>query len=167
MPKKKIRKVGRTDKPIRPVRGRIPSRQLFDPSSDLYRYDISNFHKTFVAIGDMTEYKAALKLVGSWQEWERLKRDWATFRSYIQEWKDELEVKLRSDAVEKIIELSSGEDSKALQAAKFLSESGWNKRAGAGRPSKAEKKRAAREIAKLASETKDEEARILKLVNGG
>lgn len=145
-------------------RGRIPSRGLFEDGT----YDIEEFHAIFIKLGDMTEYKAAMQLCGSWKEWQRLKNDWKAFKTYIAEWKEELEVKLRSESVEKIIELAKGDDPKALQAAKFISEGGWNKRVGtAGRPSKAETNRAAKELAQAASETKEEEDRILRVINGG
>jgi hypothetical protein len=138
-------------------RGRIPSRALFEDGT----HDISEFHDVFIKLGDMTEYKAAMQLCGSWLEWQRLKNDWKAFNTYIAEWKEELEVKLRSESVEKIIELAKGDDPKALQAAKFISEGGWN------RPSKAETNKAAKELAQAASETKEEEARILRVINGG
>jgi len=144
-------------------RGRIPSRQLFEDGT----YDIEQFHNVFIELEDMTEYKPALQLCGSWKEWERLKNDWKTFNSYIAEWKEELEIKLRSESVAKIIELSKGDDPKALQAAKFLSEGGWRKRSGSGRPSKAEKTKEAKELARASAETKEEEDRILRLINGG
>lgn len=144
-------------------RGRQPSKALFENGT----YDIEEFHDVFLEMEDITEYEPAIKLVGSWREWERLKRDWPAFRGHIQEWKEELEVKFRSQASRKIIELSDGDDAKALQAAKWVAEGGYNRRQGAGRPSKAEKNKEAKEIAMAAAETKKDEERILKVLNGG
>lgn len=140
--------------------GRRPSKSLFEDGT----YNIEEFHDVFLELEDPTEYKPALQLCGSWREWNRLKRDWPQFNAYIEEWKAELDVKLQSRAVDKVKTLM---DSDNYQAAKFISEGGWNKRAGAGRPSKAERSRAAKEIASQAAETKAEEDRILKLINGG
>ena len=147
----------------RDKRGRIPSRQLFENGT----YDLNEFHAAFLRCKDPTEYRVAIEACGSWKEWERLKNDWPTFKRHVQEWQDELAILLRSEAVAKIIQLTKGEDAKALSAAKFLSEKGWQKRSGAGRPSNAERKREAKELAKMSSETKEEESRILKVINGG
>lgn len=143
--------------------GRLPSWSFFENGT----YDIEEFHQAFLELEDMTEYEPAIKLVGSWKEWERLKRDSVTFNAYVTEWKAELTVKLASKAVKKINELVAGDDAKALQAAKWIAEEGWNKRTGKGRPSKAEREREAKELAKAAAETKQEEDRILKVLNGG
>lgn len=141
-------------------RGRQYAKALFEDGT----YDLQEFHDTFLELEDPTEYKAALQLVGTWQEWQRLKRDWPTFKSHINEWKEELDVKLKSKAVEQINKLAF--DKKNYQANKWLAEEGFHKRTGAGRPSKADRERASRELAEQAAETKADKARILKLVGG-
>ncbi len=148
------------------ARGRKPSATLFNEDGP---YCLDEFHDIFIECEDMTEYTAAIKLVGSWKEWCRIKNDWPAFVGYIEEWKEELEILLRSRATAKIQSLleDSESDSVKMQAAKYLSEAGWKKRAGAGRPSKREKERELKAMAQSAAETKDEETRILKLVNGG
>jgi len=156
------RRGGKVETP-REKAGRMPSRKLFEDGT----YDIEEFHEIFIACEDMTEYDPAIKLCGSWKEWSRLKNDWPTFNDYIIEWKEELEIKLRSEAITKIIEHSKGDDSSALSAAKFISSAGWNSRSGAGRPTKAAKSREAKLLAQATAETKAEEERILKVVNGG
>ena len=157
--KKTIGKIG----VVRDSRGRIPSRALFEDGT----YDIDEFHDVFLALDDMTEYTPAIQLCGTWKEWNRLKNDWPTFNDYIVEWKEELEIKLRSTAIQKIIDVSKGFDSAALSAAKFVSSAGWDKRTGVGRPSSAEKQREAKLLARAAAETKQEEDRILSVINGG
>jgi hypothetical protein len=132
-------------------------------------YYLDKFHDTFIQLEDITEYRAAIELVGTWVEWNRLKRDWPAFRGFIQDWKDELEVKFRSNACAKVLALQSADsESVQLQAAKFLSSAEWDKRqVGAGRPSDKLKRQAAKELASVASETKEEESRMLKVINGG
>lgn len=141
-------------------RGRQHAKSLFENGE----YDINYFHDVFLDLEDPTEYKPALELVGSWREWQRIKRDWPKFNAHITEWKDELEVKLKSKAVEQINKLAF--DDNNYQASKWLAEEGYHKRQGAGRPSKGEKERAAKELAEQAASTKEDKARILKLVNG-
>jgi len=140
------------------VRGRTSSKSLFENGT----YDILQFHDTFIELSDPTEYKAAIKLVGSWQEWERIKRDWPGFAAHIQSWKEELDIKLKSEAIERINKLAETDH---YQANKWVAEEGYTRRNNAGRPSKREQKKAAEELAKAAAETKEEKARILKMVN--
>ena len=74
------------------VSGRQPSKALFDDGT----YDLEEFHDVFIELEDPTEYKPALQLVGSWREWERLKREWPKLREHIADWNEELEIKLKS-----------------------------------------------------------------------
>lgn len=155
------KKIHNVNKPnSRGVRGRTSSKSLFENGT----YDLTQFHDTFIELGDPTEYKAAIKLVGTWQEWERIKRDWPMFQNHITLWKEELDVKLKSEAIERINKLAETEH---YQANKWVAEEGYSKQSGAGRPSKREKKKAADALAQAAAETKEEKARILKMVNGG
>lgn len=142
------------------VRGRTSSKALFENGT----YDLLEFHDTFIRLSDPTEYKAAIELVGSWQEWERIKRDWPGFNHHISSWKEELDIKLKSEAIERINNLASSDH---YQANKWVAEEGYSKRNNAGRPSKREQKKAADELARAAAETKEERERVLKLVNHG
>lgn len=144
-------------------RGRRPSKELFSDGT----YDLDEFHKTFIELEDLTEYKPAMKLLGDWQEWERLKRDSKWFESHVILWKEELKIKLKSDAMQKIIELSKDTTATAGTAAKWLAESTWDKESGRGRVSKAEQRRQANVVARAAAETAAERERILKVMDGG
>jgi hypothetical protein len=150
------------------IRGRQGARALFEEDGP---YDLDVFHDTFLDCEDLTEYEPALSLLTGvpksrrWREWNRIKRDWPAFNTYIQEWREELEVLFKSRSIKSIIKVGHEDDN--LQANKWLAEQGFNKRQGAGRPSKAEKDRAAKEIASQAAETKEERERVLRLVNNG
>jgi hypothetical protein len=148
------------------VNGKPRSKSLFEDGT----YDIDLFHKRFIELEDLTEYKPAMELVKSWQEWNRLGRDWPDFRSYVKQWKDELETKLKAEALQKVLTFSRGDDQKALTASKFIATKDYNREAGVGRPTKAQQRREAKELSKDLSETKAESKRIndaLKLVKGG
>ena len=140
--------------------GRQPAKRLFEDGT----YDLNTFHDVFIELEDPTEYKPAMQLVGSWMEWNRLKRDWPTFNDRIAEWKEELEVKLKSKAIQHINDLAF--KVKNYQANKWLAEEGYNRRQGAGRPTKAEKTKQAKELANQAADTQKDKARVLKLING-
>lgn len=87
---------------------------------------------------DPTEYDFARMHLLSWSHWKRLNEN-KVLRKYFDEWREELEYKLRSQAVRDIISMSASE-SGGFQAAKWIADRGWDKRA-AGRPTKNEKER--------------------------
>lgn len=131
------------------------------PSSSLFRewntgdnecepiYSLSEFKKIFLEERDLTEYKAAIRCIGDWQEWNRLKRDSLVFNNTVNEWIEELKILLTSEAQEKILGLiDSDKEQIRLSAAKWLAEHGFNRK-DRGRPSKRdielEKERLAKE----------------------
>ena len=126
--------------------GRQFSKALFGPDGP---YDLAEFEKAFMEIGDIYEYQAAVKLVGTWTEWQRLKRDWKAFAGYVEKWKAELAVKLRSEAALKIKAMSEGSEASALTAAKWIAEGHYDKalKRPIGRPRKKKISEAARELA--------------------
>ncbi len=91
--------------------------------------------------GDPTEYLFADKYLLGYQHWKRICNN-KLLLQYIQEWREELEIKLRAEAVRALINMTSSENGN-FQAAKFLADRGWDKNK-VGRPSKEElEKRAA------------------------
>ncbi len=118
--------------------GRIRSRLLFKQHNKEGKEDINVWRETFVSALDPTEYTGGIALLGSWSEWERFKRNWPSFqRLYLDDWLDEIEVRLKSLAIK-----SLKEDAKdgGAASAKFLAE-GRYKEKSAGRPTKAAVKR--------------------------
>lgn len=136
--------------------GRQKSKGLFEDGV----YDIDEFHRVFIEEADVTEYRPAMKLIGSWQEWERIKTQWPGFQDYIASWKEELETKLKADALAKILEFTKGDDQKALIASKFFATQDYKRELGKGRPSKKEITREAKVLAQAAGETAEERKRI-------
>lgn len=92
--------------------------------------------KWYLDIGDPTEYEFAKKCLLGWRHWKRICENALFKNQYLEEWRDELEVLLRSEGILSV--MSQSEDN--FQAAKWLADKGWDKR-GAGRPSKADKQR--------------------------
>lgn len=89
--------------------------------------------KLYLQVADPTEYEFAVTFLCGWKHWNRL-CDNKAIRAHIDEWRFELEVKLRSQAVKEAITQSK---SGSFQAAKWVADRGWSTR-GAGRPSKEE-----------------------------
>lgn len=88
--------------------------------------------KIYLAEEDPTEYDFANNHLLGWNHWMRLCEN-KLIRKEIDEWREELEYKLRARGVKEMIRLAP----ESYQAAKWLADRGWATRA-AGRPSKAE-----------------------------
>jgi hypothetical protein len=82
---------------------------------------------------DVTEYDFATTYLLGWRHWQRLCEN-KQVRKHIDEWRFELELKLRSAGIKAIIESALDEDG-GFQAQKYLADKGWDK-IGAGRPKK-------------------------------
>lgn len=89
--------------------------------------------RLYLETEDPTEYVFATTYLLNWKHWQRL-CDNKVIRKYIDEWRDELEVKLRSKGIKELMKSANNGN---YQAAKFLADRGWETR-GAGRPSKEE-----------------------------
>ena len=119
----------------------------------------------YLELGDPTEYEFAQLCFGSWRHLEHLKTlSW--FMEYLEEYRDELEVKLRSRAIGDIV--LQAQEPKGTSAAKYLAEAGWkgttSKR---GRPSKSEVKGELKRQARIEEEVGEDAQRVgLTLLNG-
>jgi hypothetical protein len=118
-----------------------------------------SLRRLYVEMGDVTEYKFACTYLAGWEHWQRMCNN-AEIRKEIDIWRDELERKVVSEAMEQIKALAKDGN---YNAAKFIATKEWSgsKR---GRPSKAEKEAALNGEKRDTNETKAESARILELV---
>lgn len=116
------------------------------------------------------EYEAAIKLVGSWNHWQRLLKsrpfvegpEEAFSWTGLNAWREEKRIKDQAVAYNQI-KRSAAEGN--VQAQKLIFE-GENKTAKRGRPSQAEIKKAAKEQADLTSRMKEDYKRMSLVVNG-
>lgn len=97
--------------------------------------------KLFLKTGDPTEYTFSKTYLLNWNHWKRLNEN-KLLREHFDEWREELEVSLRSEAFVAILDMSASE-SGGFQAAKWVADRGWEKQK-VGRPSKQEQVRDAR-----------------------
>jgi hypothetical protein len=79
------------------------------------------------------EYQFALDVFGSWEIWTKLTRSY--IRTEFQSWRDELEVKIKANAIQAMINASKESDAKGVQAAKYLADKGYVTEKKRGRPS--------------------------------
>lgn len=98
-----------------------------------------SLYRLYIEIADPTEYRFAVSCLDGWDHWVELSSaGW--FQPYVSRWRDELDIKLRSEALSAVISVSKNSGHNAhFQANRYLLEGGWKpedkKR---GRPSKAE-----------------------------
>lgn len=90
----------------------------------------------YLEMEDVTEYEFANAYLLGWKHWKRLCENKA-IRKYIDEWREELELKLRARGIKEAMRAAQ---EGTFQAAKWLADRGWENK-GVGRPSKAEVER--------------------------
>jgi hypothetical protein len=108
---------------------------------------LPSIKRLYLEIADPTEYEFAQTCLLGWNHWQRLCENKAV-RKHIDEWRTELEVKLRSRGVKAAISAANGGN---FQASKWLADRGWDTR-GPGRPSKAEVERETKVQAAMSEE---------------
>lgn len=138
--------------------GQFYTRQLFyettlaDKANVLYTlkdYEHKGFpslYKFYMDTNDPTEWVFATTYLDNWTHWETLCAcDW--FKPYVNRWRRELELRLRSEHLARIIKAaSSSENRDATAASKYIVERGWDPHHTKGRPTKAQIRENAHEI---------------------
>lgn len=106
-----------------------------------------SLRKQYLLLEDPTEYAIASKYFDSWTHWKKV-RESSKLKEDIDEWREELEVKLRSKGVKGVYDKALDGD---YQASKWLAERGFaeKKTTRRGRPSDAEVIGEARKEAKV------------------
>lgn len=123
----------------------------FDPILTLNEADKDGYisaRRIYLECNDVTEYAFAMRLLGSWSHWKKMQNT-AKLKPYIKEWREELEAKLRSEAVAKVIEVSQSDSTSAVGAARYIADKGWDITSKRGRPSKDEVEREKKTQAKI------------------
>lgn len=88
-------------------------------------FKLSDWKAEYVAICDPTGYRAAMALIGDWDHWRQLVSN-PVFKAHLDEWKEEVETKLKSKAIE-ALEKQAGSPM-GTSAAKYLAEKGYAKK---------------------------------------
>lgn len=111
--------------------------------------------KLYLEIADPTEYRFVEACFLNWRHWLRLCEN-VLIREHIDEWRSELEIKLRSEAVRQAIDHAKNG---TFQAARWLADRGWTN-PGAGRPSKSDIEREKQIKAKISEEFENDNIRL-------
>lgn len=117
-----------------------------------------SLRQLYLEVGDPTEYEFATRYLLGISHWLQLANN-KRMKPIVEEWRFELEYKLRSAAAFQIIKQSA---KGAWQASKWLADKGWDDR-DAGRPSNEEIDRETKIQSRLRDEY-EEDARRLQLV---
>lgn len=84
-----------------------------------------SLRRLYIETADPTEYEFAKLFLDGWSHWKKL-RACSWFQEYLNEWMEELEVKLRSQALSNVIDMSKSKTHQQhWQANKFLADRGW------------------------------------------
>lgn len=135
--------------------------------TDFAVYTLKDFHydyngktypslkQLYLEMEDPTEYNFASTYLLGWRHWQRLCEN-KQLRKHIDEWRAELEYKLRSKAVGMMLESARMGN---YQAAKWFADRGWSNK-GAGRPSKADVEHERKVQAAIADEYNEDVVRL-------
>ena len=120
---------------------------------------LPSFRRLYLELNDPEGYRVATEVLGGWEHWQTLMGSkW--FQEYIQPIKEELEVKLRSDAIMVMYEIMLAKDKSALPAAKFFTEAGFKPKRGRGRPSNEEVEAETRRQAAIRKRLREDAKRL-------
>lgn len=117
--------------------------------------------RLYLEMNDPTEYSFALAYLESWDHWLMLLEcNW--FKPYVERWRQELEVKIRSKALASIIREAKNASKDSFAANKFLIQGGWLPKAASkrGRPSKEDIQEAASKEIDLLKQVTDDFNRL-------
>lgn len=135
----------------------------------LTKQNIYDFRKKFLELRDPIGFKFAEKYLSGYQELERvMKFSW--FLEHWEEWQKELRAAIKSDALERIQEISVEGSAQSLNAAKYLANGEYLEDAPKrGRPSKAEVTGELKRNVKVIEELNEDYKRMtgLTVVQGG
>jgi hypothetical protein len=115
--------------------------------------------RLYLEAEDPTEYMIS-QHVGGWNHWKRIRGN-KLLAKHINEWQDELNVKLTAKGVALAIKIAT--DGGTFQAAKWLADTGWDKRI-AGRPSKEDVESELKKQARDSDDFGEDILRVVKLV---
>jgi hypothetical protein len=105
-----------------------------------------SLYRLYMETNDPTEWKFATTHLDGWEHWEIL-CNCSWFKAYVSRWRRELELRMKSEALARIMRESKAGSRESFQASRYLLEKGWEpKDSKRGRPSKDEIAREARNV---------------------
>lgn len=127
-----------------------------------------SLRRLYVECEDPTEYEFACLHLDGWVHWKKLSAA-VFFQPYLKEWREELEVRLRAKALNRIKVRAASNDKDSMQADKILLSGGWKtpeEKTQVGRPTKAKIAEEADKLFKEKSVFDEDYERIMGTANG-
>lgn len=118
---------------------------------------LPSIKKLYLLMEDTTEYEFANKFFLGWSHWQRICNN-KVLRKYVDEWRVELDLKLRARAAKLMIEQADGG---SYQAVKWLADRGWDIKKS-GRPTKEDVESEKKAMARAESEYSSDVLRLFK-----
>lgn len=113
---------------------------VFTLKDEDYNYNgklLPSLKRLYLEMEDIGEYEFATTYLLGWAHWQRMCSNKQILK-HIEEWRYELELKMRSRAIKAVLAKTTTEQ--GISASKWIAEKGWDKK-GVGRPSKQEEAR--------------------------
>jgi hypothetical protein len=107
-----------------------------------------SLYRLYLEANDPTEYRFALEHLDGWEHWEMLcSCTW--FKPYVERWRRELELRLKSESLARIMREAKTNSKESFTANRYLLEKGWEAKDKnpRGRPSKEQIQQQAQVIA--------------------
>lgn len=104
------------------------------------------------------EYEFAMDVFNSWEHWVKLTK--SSIKQTFQEWRDELDIKIKAEAMRKLIVASQSNDAKGVAASRYLADKGYVEVRKAGRPSKEEVERERKNEARVSATLAEDMERL-------
>ena len=82
--------------------------------------EFPSLKRLYLEMADVTEYEFASTYLDGWRHWKTLLESPAC-RKHIDEWREELELKLRAQGLRQMIDMAQNEEKPSFQAAKYPS----------------------------------------------
>jgi hypothetical protein len=137
------------------------SRAVFTLKDQDYEYEgviYPSLKRLYMEMEDLGEYEFASAVLLGWRHWQRICNN-KLFTDMIEEWRLELEIKLRGRAIAAVAKDAESSSRSAISSAKWMADRKWASR-GAGRPSKDEVDHNARVASGIADEYAADVVRI-------
>src|SRR6185503_1019685 len=86
---------------------------------------VPSLFRLFLETSDLTEYTFANTYLRDWDHWAQLCES-PFFKPYVARWRKELALKIRAEALARVIEESKAKGKNSFQINRWLAEQGWD-----------------------------------------
>jgi hypothetical protein len=140
-----------------------PSSAIYTLKNEDHEHKGTNYlslYRLYMREADPTEWRVAENYFDGWEHWEQIAKA-AWMKPFVESWRKQLNLRLRSEALNRIISESKTNSKDSIAAAKYVLEKKWEEKTGPGR-GRPTKEAIRQEAAYLRSQDEDFLAKDLK-----